>query len=204
MGIIRAFLGGVNLQGWLGVIIGAALSVLLAIQTGKTHHWEHQANHYQLAYTQEQSAHRQTVINYQQAAEKARQEDAANKARVEAQQAAINQQRDATYEARIADARARADRLRQQLEQATAHPGSSPGAPVSGLPAAPSGPDGTSAEAGLPPEDALTATEQAIQLDELQKWVRQQHGIDVEGRHPQGSPGAGAVSGQQQTAPDRP
>jgi len=31
---------------------------------------------------------------------------------------------------------------------------------------------------GLPPPDALTATEQAIQLDELIKWVREQVEVD--------------------------
>ena len=35
-------------------------------------------------------------------------------------------------------------------------------------------------ENGLPAEDALTATEQAIQLDELIKWVRRQHEVDSE------------------------
>jgi hypothetical protein len=39
--------------------------------------------------------------------------------------------------------------------------------------------DETAREGRLPPADALTATEQAIQLDELIKWVRSQAQVDV-------------------------
>jgi hypothetical protein len=37
-------------------------------------------------------------------------------------------------------------------------------------------------QGGLPPEDALIATEQAIQLDELIKWVRRQSALDPNAR----------------------
>ena len=51
-------------------------------------------------------------------------------------------------------------------------------APVSGLSAAAGSAAQAAGEDGLPASDALTATEQAIQLDELIKWVRHQHGVD--------------------------
>jgi uncharacterized iron-regulated membrane protein len=164
-------------RGLLGIVSTLTLSILLVIQKGETRHWKKEAGRYEQLYHNEQTAFAQTVVNYRTAAEKARQDDAANKARVEAKQAAINQERDASYEARIADARARAERL--QHSQAAAHPGSSGTTSVPGVPSGPGGPDGPPAEAGLPPSDALIATEQAIQLDELQRWVKSQSSIPV-------------------------
>ena len=52
-------------------------------------------------------------------------------------------------------------------------------APVPGLPAAAGGAAQAAGEDGLSAADALTATEQAIQLDELIKWVRQQHDVRI-------------------------
>ncbi len=108
--------------------------------------------------------------------------DVVNKARVEGEQATINQERGSSYETRIADARARAERVRPTARGADSRRGGT--APVSGLPAA----AGQSAEAasqdGLSAGDALTATEQAIQLDELIKWVKAQHAVDVNGAQP--------------------
>jgi hypothetical protein len=49
---------------------------------------------------------------------------------------------------------------------------------MSGLPAAPRSTDQAASEGGLSAEDRLTATEQAIQLDELIKWVKRQSAID--------------------------
>jgi hypothetical protein len=120
------------------------------------------------------------VANYRAAAEQARKADAANKVRVEAEQAQINKEQSDEYEARVTAARALADRLRHELA-AAANPGSTGKPPVSGIPA----------PAGQPPQtatdrlsDALTATEQAIQLDELIKWVRRQHDVDPNGTQP--------------------
>lgn len=181
----------INPQGWVGIVLSAALGILLAIQVGHTHHYKNLAQTNELAYQHEHSAFLQTIVNYQRAAEQARQADAANKARVEAEQRAVNQRTNASYEARIADARARADRLRSQLEAAT-HPSGPSAAPVPGVRPAPGSSPQAPGEDGL--SDALIATEQAIQLDELIKWVKQQAGISVNGPKqtaPSG-PGTGA------------
>ena len=47
-----------------------------------------------------------------------------------------------------------------------------------GLSAPPGGAAQAPGQDRLPPQDALTATEQAIQLDELIKWVRKQAAVD--------------------------
>jgi hypothetical protein len=80
------------------------------------------------------------------------------------------------FEARLANARARADRL-QQSAIAAADPGSRGAASVPGLSSAAGGPS-QAAEDRLSLDEALAATEQAIQLDELIKWVERQHAID--------------------------
>jgi hypothetical protein len=50
---------------------------------------------------------------------------------------------------------------------------------VPGLSAAAGGAAQGTGKDRLPPADALTATEQAIQLDELIKWVRAQAAVDT-------------------------
>ena len=57
-----------------------------------------------------------------------------------------------------------------------------------GLAAAPAGIAQTPGEDRFSDSDALTATEQAIQLDELIKWVRRQAAVDKD-------PARGARSG---------
>ena len=118
-----------------------------------------------------------TVANYRTAADRARAADRAAAARVAAQHATINQRTADDYQARLAAARARADHLRRHSQAAAADPGARRSAPVPGLAAAPGKPAQTPAQAGLSQPDALTATEQAIQLDELIKWVRRQHQV---------------------------
>lgn len=174
MGLIKL----VNWQGWLGISTSLILAVFLGIQSYNVHHWRAQSAAWQIKYEQEHLAFGQTVLNYRVAAADARKADQTNAARVVAAQLAINQKKDADYEARIADARARADSLRAQLE-ASAHSGDGRDAPVPGLSTGPRGPDEASGEDGL--SDALLATEQAIQLDELIKWVREQHAVNVNG-----------------------
>jgi len=49
---------------------------------------------------------------------------------------------------------------------------------VPGVSAAPGGPDEAAGQDQLPQSDGLTATEQAIQLDELIKWVKAQAAVD--------------------------
>jgi hypothetical protein len=49
---------------------------------------------------------------------------------------------------------------------------------VPGLPAAAGGAHQAAGQDGLSQADQLIATEQAIQLDELIEWVRQQHSVE--------------------------
>lgn len=176
MTLLRGILGGLSLQGIVGIVVAAALAGLLVIQTGKMH----SAQHSLATANANLAASQQTIINYQQAAEKARQADAQNKALAEAEQRAVVERTKADYEARIARARADAQRLRDQLAHPT-HPGSPGTAPVSGDrgagPAAPSAPQGD----GLSIDERLTATEQAIQLDALIDYVEGILQVDLNG-----------------------
>ncbi len=107
--------------------------------------------------------------------------DKANKARVENQQGQINQRSSHDFDTRIADARARSERLRSPTARGSVE-GSRGAASVPSVPLAPSKPAEGASQDGLPPDDALIATEQAIQLDEIIKWVNAQHAIDVNGQ----------------------
>ena len=180
--MIAMLLRLINLQGAFGIAASLALSGLLLIQKGETRHWRKQSHGFEKLYRGEQQAHVLTVSNYRAAADAARRADAANRDRVLAAHAAINERTIHDYETRVADARAVADRLRHETGAAPADRGAGRAAP---LPAA--GPparaaDGSAAQVGLSLEERLVATEQAIQLDELIKWVRAQAAVDNDGR----------------------
>jgi hypothetical protein len=176
---------------WLYRILGAALAAAALLWLVQSRdHWRDTARANELRFQQEQAAHAATVANYRAAAEQARLDDAANLARVRADQAAISERTANDFETRIASARAAAVRLREQAAAPAADPGAGGGAPMPGVPAA----AGTVAQAAgedrLPQSDRLLATEQAIQLDELIKWVRQQHAVRVDsmsGERPEAS-----------------
>ncbi|HUP66978.1 MAG TPA: hypothetical protein VM145_02030 [Sphingomicrobium sp.] len=170
-----------NIQGIAGIAVGLALAILLLMQKVETRHWRKQSAGFEQLYRAEQAAFAGSVANYRAAADQARAADRANAERVRAGQAAINEGSNHAFEIRLADARARARRLRHEAANSAADPGARRSAPVPGLPAAPGGIAQAPGENGLPPPDALTATEQAIQLDELIKWVRAQHEVDNQG-----------------------
>ena len=85
--------------------------------------------------------------------------------------------------------------MRLQPQSAAADPGTGGRPPVPGVSSAPGGTAQAAGEGRLPaaderarrdrgalsPADALTATGQAIQLDELIKWVRRQATVDIGG-----------------------
>lgn len=122
-----------------------------------------------------------TVANYRAATALARAADQKNATRVKAEQAQISERTADDYAHRIADARAVADRLRARAAVAPAHSGGGGAASVPGLSPASGGATQAAGEDRLPDTDALTATEQAIQLDELIKWIRAQAAVDVNG-----------------------
>jgi hypothetical protein len=166
-----------NWQGIAGIAATLALAVLLMLQKAETRHSKKQSAGFEQLYHQEQSAFATTVADYRQAAEAARAADRANSEHVVAEQHSINERTVHDYEARLAAARAAAQRLRLQSGAAT-DPGVRGGTPMSGLPVAAGGASEGAGENGLSQSDRLTATEQAIQLDELIKWVRAQAAVD--------------------------
>jgi len=167
-----------NVQGIAGLAVGLALAVLLVVQKGETRHWKKQSASFEQLYATERAALAGTVANYRAAAETARSADKANAARVAADQRAINERTASDYEARLAAVRARANRL-QFAAKGSADPGPRRAASMPAIPASPGGTAQTSGEDRLSDADALTATEHAIQLDELIKWVRQQAEVDA-------------------------
>jgi hypothetical protein len=185
-----------NVQGIAGIATSLALAALLIVQKAETRHWKKQSTGFELFYRQEQAAFAGTAANYRAAADQARAADAANAERVAIAQRRINERTAYDYETRLAAARAAAQRLRVEAAAAAADPGARRGAPVPGLSAASrsvaqaAGQDGLSQSEHRPQaevtplgaDDALTATEQAIQLDELITWIRAQAKVD---NHPQ-------------------
>jgi len=181
----------INVQGWVGLAASLALLGLLLVQKGETRHWRKQSGQYEQLYRHEQSAFAGTVANYRAAAEAARAADRAAAERVATEQRAINERTAHDYEARLAAARAAAadlasGRLRSEARTAAADSGSRGAAPVPGLSAAPRRTAKTPGQDRLPVgtegiDWRLTATEQAIQLDELIKWVRRQAAVDQNG-----------------------
>jgi hypothetical protein len=167
-----------NVQGIAGIAVAIALGILLLIQKGETRHWQKQSGQFEQLYREQQSALATTVSNYRAAAEQAEAADRANAQRIAAEQQTINERTSDDYEARLAAARALAQRLRGQTATAAADPGSGRAAPVPALPASPGGPPRAAAQDGFHLSDAELATEQAIELDELIKWVRAQHTVD--------------------------
>lgn len=162
----------------LSIIAGALVALVLGgfLFSAKMQNrsLKKERDRYEQLYTKEKLAHQGTEINYRRATEEARRADAANAARVKAEQERANNETIASLRARLADAR-----LRAANAAARANSGGSGNAAVSGVPNASGGTDQASGEDRLPPADALIATEQAIQLDELIKWVKRQAGIDV-------------------------
>jgi hypothetical protein len=174
-----------NPQGVAGLACSFCLVILLLIQKGETGHWKKRSGEFEQLYRGEQSAFAGTVANYRAAADAARAADVAKAARVALEQRTINRRTVNDYETRLAAARSRAERLRIEAAGAAANYGDRGSSAVSGLSEAPRSPAQATGEARLPPTDALTATEQAIQLDELIKWIEEQAKVDpnAEVRH---------------------
>jgi hypothetical protein len=177
-----------NIQGIAGLAASFALAILLLVQRHETGHWRKQSGRFEQLYHASEAAFAGTVANVRAAADTARAADRANAARVAAAQATINERTADDLEARLADARARAGKLRVSPASAATDRGLGRAAPMPGLPIASGRAARAAGEDRLSAPDALIATEQAIQLDELIKWVRQQH--DVRMNREPGEPGA--------------
>ena len=145
----------------------------------------------------EQIAHDATKANVRAATAQAELVDRRNAERVLTQQQSITKEIVDDYEAQLADVRARAAaldlRLRARTGSGTGASGGA-GTDLSGARGAASGADEATGEDRLPAgdlagspawamslEDAVTATEQALQLEALIDWVEAQALVDVVG-----------------------
>jgi hypothetical protein len=108
--------------------------------------------------------------------EQARMQDLANAAQAERHQQEISREIANDYQTRLGDLRRRYDAIRMRTGEARADPGSRGNPDLPGVSPAAAGTDAPSGENGLPPADALIASEQALQLKALQEWVRGQAG----------------------------
>jgi hypothetical protein len=166
-----------NVQGIAGIAVSLVLAVLLVVQRSESRQWKKKSGSFEQLYHQEQAAFAGTVADYRSAVEQARAADQANAKRVAAEQRAINERTNSDYERRLAAARAAAERLRLQSQAATdLRDGRDASMPR--IPVAAGGAAQAPGEDRLRESERLTATEQAIQLDELIKWVRAQAGVD--------------------------
>ena len=168
-------------QGIAGIAVAACLALLLMVQKVETRHWRKQSIRFEELARKSDAERARLVADFAAAAEAARAADRANAARVSAEQSAITRSSRHDFEARIDRARADALSLRQNTAAATDR-GSSGRPPVPGLPASARGSDEAARQDRLSDPDRLTATEQAIQLDELIKWVRAQAAVEPSGR----------------------
>lgn len=134
-----------------------------------------------------QLAHLGTISNFIDASDEAQRQAEANAVRVKAEQEKITDATLATYRADLAALRHRfnllrdADRLRAgapRTDPRRADPAGLPGtSDAAGRAAAPSGEDRLPAATGLTLEDALVASEQALQLNALIDWVEAQSAV---------------------------
>ncbi len=168
-----------NLQGMLGITMSLLLLGLFFIKAAEARRWHKQSDRYEQQYLAEQSARVATIANYRSAAETARKADLANAARVVADQHIISERTTHDLETRLADARARALRLQLGQGTAAAAGGGRGAAPVPASGATAGVVDRAATQDGFPLADRLIATEQAIQLDELIKWVNAQAELPI-------------------------
>lgn len=166
----------INWQGLAGIAVAFTLMAMLTAQKFEALHWKKQSDSFERLYQQEQAAFATTVASARMAADQARADDKANSERVAAEQNAINQRTEDEFEVRLTAARADAQRLRLN-SKAAAVGGAGGNASVSVVPSGSGGAAHAARQDGLPASDALIATEQAIQLDELVKWVRDQAAV---------------------------
>lgn len=165
-------------QGAAGLALCAVLLVVLAIEQRQGSRWRSAAQRSEAALKAEQAASAQTIADLRVAAAAAKAADAANLQRVAAEQSAINQRSSDDFETRISDARALAVRLQQQLAAGAANTGHRGATTMPGVPTGAQAAAGAAAEDRFSLADRLIATEQAVQLDALIKWVRAQSAVD--------------------------
>ena len=185
--------------GFSGLVIAAALA-FGTVQTARLEGlmiwplsiegWIAKADRFETERDGERSAHQKTKNDYRAAQLAAAKMEADRLKRVTQQQKDITDAIETDYHARLADARARADRLRQELRSGAGAAGASGDLAVPGIPGTAGGSDAPAGDHRLPAggsfdrgpaeqlERDLVATQQAIQLDALIDWVEQQVAVN--------------------------
>lgn len=184
---------------WLAVGLGVILSLALAcaVQTARLegfHVWPVSVTGWKATAARNATerdaarrAHADTKAAYRLAQQLAEAADTRRNAAVAAKQKDITDAIASDFAARLAGVRARADRLRRDLEPRHAAGGAPAGLAMPGVPAAAGRPDGAAEDSGLPAavlaiadrlERDLVATEQAEQLSALIAWIEAQAAID--------------------------
>lgn len=130
----------------------------------------------------ERANHQRTKANYRAAQFEAARLESARLARVTARQKEITDDVAQDFARRLADVRARAERLRHQAGPGAGAGGSPRCEPVPGVPVGTGGIAQAPADCGLPRADQLErdviASEQAEQLDALITFVERQAAVD--------------------------
>jgi len=121
------------------------------------------------------AAFEQQVSDYRAAYDKARADAVEAARKVETEQERITHEVSADYQARLADVRARYSRLLAEARADSSHAGE---ADLPGVPNTASGADDPASHCGLSLETRLVASEQAIQLQALQDWLRGQVAVE--------------------------
>ena len=182
---------------WLAAIVALmlALAIFGTVQSIRLHGlhlgpvsitgWIGKAEQFEAQRGAEAAAHQATKNAYRQSQVEAAALERARVTRVQTAQQEISNAIESDYRGRLADARARAEQLRQQLQARTGTAGAAGGQSLPGLSPAAGGATAPPGDHGLPAapnetgiERALVATEQALQLGALIDWVRAQAAID--------------------------
>lgn len=145
--------------------------------------WIETAGQYERERDAERTAHRKTKTDYRTAQTEAATLERQRLDRVRTEQQEITDAVEADYSARLADARARAEQLREDLRTRSTTGGSPEHVAMPSLSVAGEGTSAAAEAARLPSgieqlERDLIATEQAIQLDALIAWVERQAALD--------------------------
>lgn len=151
----------------LGVIV-----FLLLAKAGETR----RADKWQLRATETQAAFDKTVAEVRRVRAEQKAADEAHARKVEQAQAETSQEVANDYQKRLSELRARYDALRLSKGAPAADPRRAGGENLPGVSTPSRGVDGP-APPGLSLSDIFTCESQAIQLDELQRWIREQLAI---------------------------
>ncbi|MBU1253206.1 MAG: hypothetical protein KKE69_02260 [Alphaproteobacteria bacterium] len=185
--------------GFSGLVIAAALA-FGTVQTARLEGlmiwplsiegWIAKADRFETERDDERSAHRKTKNDYRAAQLAAAEMEAERLKRVAQQQEDITDAIETDYRTRLADARARAERLREELRSREGAAGAGGDLAMSRVPGAAGGSDASTRDHRLPAgsgfdrdpaeqlERDLVATQQALQLDALIDWVERQATVD--------------------------